>query len=602
MLRRLEGLIEKEEGILLVTGPTGSGKTTTLYSLLNRRNAGDGNIVTVEDPVEYRLPGINQVQVNERQGLTFAWVLRSLLRQDPDVIMVEEIRDAETADIACQAALTGHLVLSTLRTNDTLTAIARLVDMGVEPFKLASGLNAVTAQRLVRRVCGAGSREVEAAGISPPIAGVLRRRGLSTLLRQAVGCSACGYTGYRGRVSLVELLEVPGPLRDRIAAGAATDEIRSAARALGCLYTMSEDILRHLVDGRTTLEEVSAHLVWTDLAATEGGSVALPAGAPAVTPKARTREREQQPPVPETRLPDTAHAGGSVAVLAIGDPAAKPVLREALADGGHTVSQAPNGPMAIALVARLQPDLLAVGPSSPALDAAGTIDLVRRVLGMRDLAVLAVAATEDEAEALAAAGADDSLVLPLRPKEARMRLGSMLERRHRWPTPAEVMRPRTPPTEGERLADLHAIGVLDTPPEERFDRITRRAAQHFRVPIALVSLVDADRQWFKSHQGTDATQTRRDISFCGHAILGERTFVVEDAYLDARFAGNPLVHGEPHIRFYAGYPLRGPQGHRVGSFCIIDHQPRHMSEEDVRVLEELGHQVEAELATRAVHA
>jgi len=153
LLERFQALLMREQGILLVTGPTGSGKTTTLYAALNTRRGESVNIVTVEDPVEYRLSGVNQVQVNEKQGLTFAGVLRSVLRQDPDVLLVGEIRDQETANIAFQAAMTGHLVLSTLHTNDAIGAIPRLSNIGVEPFRVAAGLIGVTAQRLVRRVC-----------------------------------------------------------------------------------------------------------------------------------------------------------------------------------------------------------------------------------------------------------------------------------------------------------------------------------------------------------------------------------------------------------------------------------------------------------------
>ncbi|MDP2956169.1 MAG: ATPase, T2SS/T4P/T4SS family [Longimicrobiales bacterium] len=582
VLERLEHLIEKEEGILLVTGPTGSGKTTTLYSVLNRRNAEDVNIITVEDPVEYRLQGVSQVQVSDRQGLTFAGVLRSVLRQDPDVIMVGEIRDGETADIACQAALTGHLVLSTLHTNDAVTAVARLVDMGVERFKLASGLNGVTAQRLVRKVCSACSRPVEASEVSPELDAALRRRALPTTVRQAVGCAECEHSGYKGRMSLIELLEIPEALKDRIAAGAGTEELREEALALGCLHTMTEDILRHLSDGHTTWDEVQSHL---DLGEAGGSE------------RAKPHADEAAPVAPPTAVvAPTAPKRPAAAVVAVPDEAARATLHAALADGGVSATDAPNGQMAVALVAGQQPDLLVVGPPSPDLDVAGLIHLVRTVLGMRDLPVVAVVRTEEEADPLLEAGADDFLALPLRPAAVRARLKSVLGRGDRWAATEEVMRPRTPANEADRLADLHSTGVLDTPPEERFDRLTRKAAEHFGVPVSMVSLVDEDRQWFKSHHGTDTTETPRDVSFCGHAVLSDEVFVVEDAYLDARFVDNPLVTGDERVRFYAGYPLHGPAGQKVGSFCVIDHKARAFTEEDAKVLTELGRQVEAELA------
>jgi type IV pilus assembly protein PilB len=601
VLERLEHLIEREEGIVLVTGPTGSGKTTTLYSVLNRRNAEDVNIVTVEDPVEYRLEGVGQVQVNERQGLTFASVLRSMLRQDPDIIMLGEIRDGETADIACQAALTGHLVLSTLHTNDAVTAVARLVDMGVERFKLASGLNGVTAQRLVRKVCAACSRPIEAAQVSADLDAALRRRGLSTAIREAVGCPECNQTGYKGRMSLIELLEIPEAIKDRIAAGAGTEELREEALALGCLHTMTEDILRHLADGHTTWGEVQAHLDLgeaggSDKAAARAQELAAEAAPAVVLTPAAPPAAAAAPAISAAEPEPAAPKRPASAVLGVADAAARATLRGALSEGGATATDAPNAQMVVALIASQQPDLLIVGPSSPELDVGGLIHLVRSVLGMKDLPVVAVVASEEDADALLEAGADDFLALPLRPASVRARLKSVLARGNRWAAPEEVMRPRTPADEVDRLADLRSTGILDTPPEERFDRLTRKAAEHFGVPLSMVSLVDADRQWWKSHHGTDGTGTPRDVSFCGHAVLEEDVFVVEDAYLDARFVDNPLVTGDSQVRFYAGYPMKGAGGHHVGAFCIVDHKPRHMSAEDVRVLEELGREAEAELA------
>jgi len=222
------------QGIVLVTGPTGSGKTTTLYAVLNRIRSGGVNIVTVEDPVEYRLPGINQVQVQEKAGMGFAAVLRSVLRQDPDIIFVGEIRDRETADIAFQAALTGHLVFSTLHTNDAFSTINRLLDMGVERFKLAPALRGVISQRLVRRVCQ------ECGG---------------------KGCGDCSGEGLRGRVALAELLDLRSS-RARTALGASrnAEEFEAAARAEGWLMGMEEDAAWHLSAGETTPEEAAPYL------------------------------------------------------------------------------------------------------------------------------------------------------------------------------------------------------------------------------------------------------------------------------------------------------------------------------------------------------
>lgn len=237
-------------GLVLVTGPTGSGKTTTLYASLGLLNEGSRSILTVEDPVEYALPGIGQTPVNPRAGLTFASGLRAILRQDPDVIMIGEIRDVETAGIAVQASLTGHLVLSTLHTNSALGAITRLRDMGVEPFLLASSLKGVLAQRLVRRLCGCAAwrplRPAEQA-LLPGLAGLER-------LREPQGCAACNGSGYRGRLGLYEFVALDAELAELIYRGAGEGEM---ARLLeGRRATLAEGALARLAAGETSLAEV----------------------------------------------------------------------------------------------------------------------------------------------------------------------------------------------------------------------------------------------------------------------------------------------------------------------------------------------------------
>lgn len=255
-LETLEKVISRSYGIILVTGPTGSGKSTTLYSILSRLNTGLVNIITAEDPVEYELPGINQVQVNPKAGLTFASALRSMLRQDPDIIMVGEMRDCETATIAIEAALTGHLVLSTLHTNDASSAPPRLIEMGVEPFMIASSLIAVLAQRLVRTLCPRckepyrpSEHEFLRYGFSPP-------SNLDEIeIYRAVGCPACKNTGYKGRTGVHELLVVSDPIRDLILQHAAAYTIQKTAQEHG-LRLLKEDALAKVLLGRTSLEEI----------------------------------------------------------------------------------------------------------------------------------------------------------------------------------------------------------------------------------------------------------------------------------------------------------------------------------------------------------
>ncbi|GAB4269629.1 MAG: hypothetical protein Kow0092_23730 [Deferrisomatales bacterium] len=251
---RFESMIRQPNGLVLVTGPTGSGKSTTLYAALHAINSIEKNIVTVEDPVEYQIPLINQVGVNPKRGLTFAGALRAFLRQDPDVIMVGEIRDPETGAIAAEAALTGHLVLSTLHTNDAPSAITRLMDMGVAPFLLAPTLLGILGQRLVRRICSQCKKPYEPKAVELREAGVEELQGQVTFHRGA-GCGACGGTGYKGRTAVYELLEVDEPIRELITQRASTAELRREAYAKG-FRDLRFDGLRKVVAGATTLEEV----------------------------------------------------------------------------------------------------------------------------------------------------------------------------------------------------------------------------------------------------------------------------------------------------------------------------------------------------------
>ncbi len=253
-----EQLVARPNGIVLVAGPTGSGKTTTLYTALRGIDCSRLKVITVEDPVEYRLPDVNQIQVQPKIGLSFASVLRSTLRQDPDVVMVGEIRDLETARIAVQAALTGHLVLSTVHTNGAVATIARLLDMGIERYLIAATLKGVLSQRLIRTLCGSCSME---AVPSAMLVDLLQRSGLSECATSQVrshnadGCEHCRYTGYRGRTMIAELMPVGSSLERAIVSGGTHMEIDAAARADG-MTPMISDGLGKILSGKTTLDEV----------------------------------------------------------------------------------------------------------------------------------------------------------------------------------------------------------------------------------------------------------------------------------------------------------------------------------------------------------
>jgi len=254
-LRRFEQAILKPFGMVLVTGPTGSGKTNTLYSALSRINTPEVNIITAEDPVEFNLQGINQVQMKEQIGLNFAAALRSFLRQDPNIILVGEVRDFETAEVAIKAAMTGHLVLSTLHTNDAPSSINRLMNMGIEPFLVATSVHLVAAQRLVRRICGGCREPVDVPPAALVSLGFAEREARTLKLFRGKGCERCNNTGYKGRVALYEVMDIDDEVRELILSGASAVELRAKAIENG-MITLRGSGLQKIRDGVTTIEEV----------------------------------------------------------------------------------------------------------------------------------------------------------------------------------------------------------------------------------------------------------------------------------------------------------------------------------------------------------
>jgi general secretion pathway protein E len=266
-------VLQLPHGIILVTGPTGSGKTSTLYTALGEINDAVRKIITIEDPVEYQLKGVNQIQVNEKSGLTFARGLRSILRHDPDVVLIGEIRDQETAQIAVQASLTGHLVFSTLHTNDAPGAVTRLADMGVEPYLVASSLEAVLAQRLVRVLCP----HCKQPDTSPTAQTLKAQLGIpaNTTIYQSVGCRECRNTGFHGRHAIFEWMDTDQEIRQLVLKNASADQIREAARRQG-MKTLAEDGWRLVRQGVTTVEEVLGVTTAKEVAATAKGKAGEP--------------------------------------------------------------------------------------------------------------------------------------------------------------------------------------------------------------------------------------------------------------------------------------------------------------------------------------
>jgi type IV pilus assembly protein PilB len=254
-LKKFERNILKPYGMVLVTGPTGSGKTNTLYSSVARLNQVDTNIMTAEDPVEFQLSGINQVQMKEQIGLNFAAALRAFLRQDPNIILVGEIRDFETAEIAVKAALTGHMVLSTLHTNDAPSTISRLMNMGIEPFLVATSVNLICAQRLVRRICVNCKTELEVPEQALIDAGYTPEEVKTTKIYHGKGCSTCNKNGYKGRTGLYEVMEINDELRELILVGASALELKKKAIEQGMITLRRSGLIKAAL-GQTTMEEV----------------------------------------------------------------------------------------------------------------------------------------------------------------------------------------------------------------------------------------------------------------------------------------------------------------------------------------------------------
>jgi len=434
----LRSLLRNRDGIILVTGPTGSGKTTTLYAAIRQVQTEGVNIVTVEDPVEYRMPGIVQVQVHEKAGLTFASALRSILRQDPDVVLVGEVRDRETAEIAVQASLTGHLVLSTLHTNDAANAVTRLVDIGVEPYKIGSALRGVIAQRLVRRLCDACREPVTTqveARFEPWIP-------QGSQIFWAKGCSECAQTGYRGRFAIVEVLLVTPEVERLIGEGATADRI--GAIGLGQGRSLWESGLRHVLLGETSLDELE-RVVEAPLQTQQPAS-RRPAAVSRGVPRPARVEPSEPPPPPPAYIPDPEPAahfelldgldGGEerergTILLVEDEDQLRRVLRDLLERDGFTVAEARDGADALVQVDRVAPDVVVLDLNLPGLDGYSVLTRLRAQPATASVPVLVLTAKGDEDNEVRVfqLGADDFLTKPFRARALAARLDAMLTRR-----------------------------------------------------------------------------------------------------------------------------------------------------------------------------
>jgi len=430
-------LLQNHEGVILVTGPTGSGKTTTLYSMINQIKTEGVNIVTVEDPVEYRMQGIVQVQVQEKAGLTFGSALRSILRQDPNVILVGEIRDKETAQIAVQASLTGHLVLSTLHTNDAANAVTRLVDIGVEAYKIAAALRGVIAQRLMRKLCPT-CKEV---WMEAPPEKLRKWIPTGTPLYRAAGCPDCAMTGYRGRFSIIEVLTVSPEVERRIAAGEPAARIADAARRAG-MKSLWDSGLAHVTRGESTIDELMRVVDVPVEDDGEGAAPPAPAPAGGAGGKGRRSTIAEAPPAVSTHFdlleePAMPRASGphgqpACKVLLVDDEdSLRKVMKDLLERDGYIVTEARDGVQALDQVDRVGPDIIVLDLNLPGLDGYGVLSHLRSRPATASIPVIVLTAKGDEDNEVRVfeLGADDFLTKPFRARALSARLEAVLGRR-----------------------------------------------------------------------------------------------------------------------------------------------------------------------------
>jgi type II secretory ATPase GspE/PulE/Tfp pilus assembly ATPase PilB-like protein/CheY-like chemotaxis protein len=429
-LLAIRALISNRNGIVLVTGPTGSGKTTTLYAAIRELSNGEQNIMTVEDPIEYELPGITQVQVETRQGLTFASALRSLLRQDPDVILLGEIRDLETAEVAVQASMTGHLVLATLHTNDAPAAVQRLLDLGLERSSVAATLRGVLSQRLVRRVCPACAQAV-AGALNAGERRLAEWAGVEPVVR-AVGCQNCTKSGYRGRLPVVEVLTMTPALTALVSHGSTLDELQSAAREAG-LVTLSEAALVRARAGETTLEEIERVIGFA--AGPQQPVVAAAPVALAVAPPVPAAPTSGAGAVVRAEAPAPAPAPIAEVkplILMVDDDAVnRKVARGSLEKAAFRMEESVDG---VDAVERLQrepaPDLVILDLQMPRMDGVEVLDWMRKNPVTASIPVIVFTAMgADNESQLMDAGADDYVRKPLDPPRFISRIKAALRRR-----------------------------------------------------------------------------------------------------------------------------------------------------------------------------
>ncbi len=406
-LKKLNEVLSLKQGIILATGPTGSGKTTTLYSALSKIKSVTTNILTVEDPIEYMMEGINQVQVNEKAGVTFASALRSFLRQDPDVILVGEIRDQETAEISIQASLTGHLVLSTLHTNSAVETITRLVDIGVDRYKVGSALSAIIAQRLVRKLCPQCREEKEPDIVEKNLESLFASYKIEKKFYKAKGCQNCDFTGYKGRIGLYEILILDKIVKEKIMQGSTTNEIEAVAIKHG-FKPFTHTALEFIANGSTDFIEISRVISLSDK-----HEVSIEAN---ISQPDNLSKEEIAQHFPQHRKKVKVKSDQKNKILVVEDDLImrKLITRILLNEGFYEVDEASNGQVALKMMETDKPDLMILDLMMPVMDGFEVLKNVRKDQNLENLPVIVLTALDDKVSHLKSLehGGDDFLTKP----------------------------------------------------------------------------------------------------------------------------------------------------------------------------------------------
>ncbi|MCB0283666.1 MAG: Flp pilus assembly complex ATPase component TadA [Calditrichaeota bacterium] len=433
----LEQCFQLKQGMVLVTGPTGSGKSTTLYAAINRIRSTTNNILTIEDPIEYMFEGINQVQVNEKAGITFASALRSFLRQDPDVILVGEIRDRETAETSIQAALTGHLVLSTLHTNDTFTTVTRLKDMGVDKFKITEALEAVIAQRLVRKLCDCKT-PVNEENVDEKLLNILKKNNKSVTLYEPKGCAKCGFAGYKGRIGVYEILILNNMLKDMIANDASVQLMRKTAKTNG-FKNLFEDAMSLVAMGITDYDEVVRVInpvmqkekpVESDETSLSDADDSLKLNIPkesTPTEKPKTTKSKASAKKPSA----TASGPAKILITDDSDQTRLMVTKIIQKMTKWETLEARDGEEALKMIKKSKPDLMVLDIMMPNMDGYELLQNIKSNPHLEDIPVLIFSAlkTPKSEQKVYELGADGFIVKPIEPNRMIEQITKVLERK-----------------------------------------------------------------------------------------------------------------------------------------------------------------------------